>query len=170
MTSVNAVQTRPLRPGPEPLIDLSKIDMAARALTKADLERWIPHRGSMALLDSVIWHDPMFSQGVAIKHVSADEFWVGGHFPGRPMMPGVLMIEAGAQLASFLFRGRRQDDALAGFTRIENAVFRGQVHPDQDLLLLAKEVKYQPRRFISDLQGFVGDRLAFEARIVGMVL
>ena len=96
--------------------------------------------------------------------------WVPGHFPGRPILPGVMMIEAGAQLASFLFHCRRNDDCIAGFTRIENAVFRGQVVPGQDLVVLAREVKYQPRRFISDIQGIVADRLVFEARITGMVI
>ena len=95
---------------------------------------------------------------------------MSGHFPGRPILPGVLMVEAGAQLASFLFHGRRNDDSIAGFTRIENAVFRGQVTPGHDLILLAREVKYQPKRFISDIQGVVDDRLVFESRITGMVL
>lgn len=170
MSTADVVQPSPLRDAPKPLVDLSRIDLGERMLSRCDLDHWIPHRGAMALLDAVIWHDSGFSQGVAIKHVQLDEFWSQGHFPGRPMMPGVLMIEAGAQLASLLFRGRRNDDSIAGFTRIDNAVFRGQVLPGQDLILLAREVKYQPKRFISDIQGLTGDKLAFEARITGMVI
>ena len=139
-------------------------------LSRADLEKWIPHRFEMALLDGVIWHDPGFHKGVAIKHVTDSEFWAAGHFPGRPMMPGVLMIEAGAQLASLLFHSRCDREGIAGFTRIQNAIFRGKVLPGQDLILVASEVKYSPRRFISDIQGVVEDKVVFEACITGMVL
>ncbi len=170
MSSADALQTRPIRSAPKLIVDLSKVDLSGRMLSREDLEKWIPHRDKMALLDEVVWYRPDFSQGVALKRVRNDEFWVPGHFPDRPILPGVLMVEAGAQLASFLFHGRRNDDCLAGFTRIENAVFRGQVVPGQDLHLLAREVKYQPRRFVSDIQGVVDDRLVFEARITGMVL
>lgn len=170
MNSADALQTRPVRPAPTPLVDISNIDLSQRMLTREDLEQWLPHRGVMSLLDGVIWHSENFSQGVAIKPVRDDEFWTAGHFPERPMLPGVLMIEAGAQLSSILFHGRSQDPRIAGFTRVKNAIFREQVHPGSDLLLLAREVKYNPRRFICDIQGFVKDRLAFEARIVGMML
>ncbi len=170
MTPADTLQSKPLRASPEPYFDLSTIDMGAMMLSRADLERWIPHRGVMMFLDGVIWYDPGFSRAVAVKHVTENEFWIDGHFPGRPMMPGVVMVEAGAQLASFLTRGRRGDDRLIGFTRIENAVFRGQVTPGCDLHLIVQEVQYKPRRFISDVQGWVGDRFIFESRIVGMTL
>lgn len=170
MSSADALETRPLRSPPKFIVDLSQVDMDQAMVSRAALEERIPHRGVMSLLDGVIWHDEGYKQGIAIKRVQNDEFWVPGHFPGRPMMPGVMMIEAGAQLASFLFHCRRNDDCIAGFTRIENAVFRGQVLPGQELIVLAREVKYQPRRFISDIQGIVADRLVFEARITGMVI
>jgi len=171
MSQADAVQTaRPLRPAPELIVDLDTIDFTQMALTRDDLARWNPHRGHMAQLDGVIWHAPSYQQGVAIKHVRNDEFWVDGHFPDRPLMPGVLMVEAGAQLASYLFYVRQDHECIAGFTRIDNTVFRGQVHPGQDLLILAREVKYHPRRFVSDIQGVVDGKLVFESRITGMVL
>lgn len=171
MTSADALQTQqPLRAAPTPIIDLASVDLGAMAMTRADLESWLPHRGVMALLDGVIWHSETFSRSVAIKRVRQEEFWTRGHFPGQPMMPGVLMVEAGAQLASVMFRGRSGSDRIVVFTRIENAVFRGQVHPGQDLLILGREVRYQPRRFISDIQGVVEGKVTFDARITGMVI
>jgi len=170
MSTADTAQSMKIRPAITPIVDLSGIDLNERMLTRKDLERWIPHRGVMSMLDGVVWHDPGFSQGVAIKKVRDDEFWHDGHFPGRPMLPGVIMIEAGAQLASLLFHSRSSEKGIAGFTRIENAAFRGQVLPGQDLILLAREVKYRPRRFISDIQGMVGDKFAFDARITGMVI
>jgi 3-hydroxyacyl-[acyl-carrier-protein] dehydratase len=150
------------------LIDLSSIDMTKTALDRAALERWNPHRGPIVQLDRVIWTDAAFSQAVGVKHVRDDEFWVGGHFPGRPMMPGVLMIEAGAQLSSYMFYARRGEPCLAGFTRIDNVAFRGQVVPGDDLILLSRELKFKPRRFVSAIQGVVREKLVFEAEITGM--
>lgn len=171
MTSVETAQTRlPLRAAPTPIVDLSNIDLDAMAISRDGLEKWLPHRGVMAMLDCVIWHHQTFSHAVAVKHVKRDEFWTQGHFPGQPMMPGVLMVEAGAQLANVMFKGRSKSSRIAVFVRIDKCAFRGQVSPGQDLLLLGREVKYNPKRFISDIQGMVDEKLVFEARITGMVI
>ncbi len=155
---------------PDLLIDLAGIDLSRREVLRPELERWNPHRGAIVQLDAVVWRSPELTAAVGLKSVRPDEFWVSGHFPGRPIMPGVLMIEAGAQLASYLFYVRRGSPCIAGFTRIDDTVFRGQVVPGDDLLLLCREVKYRPRRFISDIQGVVNGRLVFESRITGMVI
>jgi 3-hydroxyacyl-[acyl-carrier-protein] dehydratase len=123
----------------------------------------------MALLDAVVWLNPDLSQGIAVHHVRHDEFWVAGHIPGRPLMPGVLMIEAGAQLASLMFFKRTSIEAFAGFTRIEETVFRGQVVPGDDLFILCREVKFSPKRFITDIQGVVAGQVVFDSRITGLM-
>ena len=135
---------------------------------RAEIERYNPHRGAMALLDAIVWHDAELTRAVAIKQVRDDEFWVSGHIPGRPLMPGVLMVEAGAQLASFLYYKRSGLDTFAGFTRIEDTAFRGQVFPGDTLYILCREVRYSPKRFITDIQGVVADQIMFEGRITGM--
>jgi 3-hydroxymyristoyl/3-hydroxydecanoyl-(acyl carrier protein) dehydratase len=86
------------------------------------------------------------------------------------MMPGVLMIEAGAQMSCYLYNRRRPDPKVIAFLRIENASFRSMVEPGDDLYLLCKEVKFGRRQFVSDIQGMVGDRITFDARIRGMQL
>jgi 3-hydroxyacyl-[acyl-carrier-protein] dehydratase len=158
----------PLRPGVRMLFDLSQINLASPRYSRSDIERLNPHRGEMVLIDSVIWTTDDYKQGVAVKHVKDTEFWVPGHFPGKPMMPGVLMIEAGAQLACFLYNIRRPEPKLVAFLRIEEASFRNPVHPGDDLYLLCSEVKFGTRRFVSDVQGVVGDKVAFDTRISGM--
>lgn len=171
MSQAETVQHRqPVRAPAELFVDPDSIDFSRRMVPRAELERWIPHRGHMAQLDGIVWHSDDFTLGVAVKPVREDEFWTEGHFPGRPLLPGVLMIEAGAQLASFLFYIRQTQRCIVGFTRIDNTVFRGQVRPGDDLVLLAREVKYSPRRIVNDVQGVVNRRLVFESRITGMVL
>jgi 3-hydroxyacyl-[acyl-carrier-protein] dehydratase len=152
------------------LFELDGVDLSRKALSRDELEQWNPHRGDMSLLDGIVWSSADKSRCVAVKHVRDDEFWVAGHFPSLPMMPGVLMIEAGAQAACYLFNVRRGKRVLAAFLRIEDASFRSSVHPGDTLHILCQEVKLGRRRFISDIQGVVGDRIAFEARISGMAL
>ncbi len=155
-------------PASQPLFDLSKIDLARIAMKREEMERYIPHRGAMFLLDGIVWHDAAMSAGLAVKHVRDDEFWVPGHIPGRPLLPGVLMIECGAQLASYLYYKRSGVDSFAGFTRIEDVEFRGQVVPGDTFYVLCKEVKFSIKRFITEIQGMVNGQVVFQARIHGM--
>lgn len=153
-----------------PFVDLSTIDLTKVLLDREALGTFIPHRGHMMQLDAVVWQKADYTLGVAVKHVRPDEFWCAGHIPGRPLLPGVLMVEAGAQLASYLYFVRMDHRNFAGFTRIEDTSFRGQVAPGDDLYLLSREVKFHPRRFIADIQGMVKDRVVFESRVTGMIL
>lgn len=150
------------------LFDISGIDLTRIVVTKKELETWNPHRGDMALLDGVVWRSEDASRGVGIHHARKTEFWAAGHFPGRPIMPGVLMVETAAQLACYLYNARIGKPTLAVFLRIEDCSFRSMVEPDRDLFILCQEVKRNRRRFISDVQGVVEGRLAFSAQISGM--
>lgn len=157
-----------LEPTDKFLLDLGRLDLSHRFLDREGIARWNPHRDQMALLDAIVWKSRDNTQGVAVKHIRDDEFWVSGHFPARAMFPGVLMVESGAQLGSFLFNIRQETPTLAAFLRIDKAVFRRAVEPGDDLYLLCREVKFQKRRFVSDIQGVVDGQLCFEAQITGM--
>lgn len=127
-----------------------------------------PHRGPMVQLNGIGWWGE--GRGVGFRNVEHDEFWVEGHIPGRPLLPGVLMIEAAAQLSSYVQQMCHPElqKSFLGFTRCDDCAFRGQVVPGDTLILLAKMEKQNRRRFISQCQGFVDDALVFEARVTGM--
>lgn len=153
------------------ILDLSRVDLSATLADRAQIAEWIPHRHEMALLDSIIWASDDFGSGVARWTIRPDEFWVRGHFPERAMLPGVLQVEAGAQLACYLYNRRYSRTHPAAFLRIEDAVFRLSVEPGDELLILCKEIKCSARRFITEIQGLIhGDQVAFEGRIHGMNL
>lgn len=152
------------------LFDISEIDLDAVAVSPEQVGLINPQSGAMRHLDHVVWVSDDASQAVGVKHVKDDEFWVAGHIPGRPLLPGVLMIEAAAQLSSVLYRVRTNEERFIGFTRCDHTIFRGQVIPGDTLYLLAKEVEFRPRRLICACQGVVEDNLVLETQITGMVL
>ena len=104
--------------------------------------------------------------------MSEEPFWARGHIPGRPLMPGVIMIEAAAQLCSWAVRqvydSAEYGDRFFGFGGIDNVKFRGTVFPGQTLLLLGKRTEVRPRRAVFTTQGWVDGRMAFQADITGM--
>ena len=156
----------------QPLFDLSTIDMTKVAVPPDIVGRINPQCGHMRQLDHLIWMNDDSTCGLGVKVVHDDEFWVDGHIPGRPLFPGVLMIEAAAQMSSILhtFAHSIGDDEFLGFTRCDDVVFRGQVVPGDTLYLLARQISFRRRKFVSSTQAIVNDRLVFEATITGMTM
>ena len=152
------------------LFDLEVLDLNAVAITPDEIGRMNPQAGAMRQLDHLVWMNPECSAGLGVKRVRHDEFWVECHIPGRPLMPGVLMIEAAAQLCSIIYKCRTTNAGFLGFVRCDNVVFRGQVVPGDSLYLLGKEVKLNARRIISDVQAVVNNNLVFEGQITGMIV
>ena len=153
---------------PPLVVDLSKIDLGRVVMSIDEIRQYNPHRYEMEQLTGVIHLDAAAGQIVAFRDVRPDEFWVRGHIPGRPLLPGVLMIEAAAQMSSLYYKKVQQDPRFLGFGGVEGVKFRGQVVPGDRLLLLGRAVEIRSRRAVFDTQGVVDDRLVFEARITGM--
>ena len=152
----------------KPFIDLDTIDLSLRAFTRDEVYASLPHRFEMMQLDGIIHFDRDKALGVGLREVREDEFWVRGHVPGRPLLPGVLMLESAAQMASFLSSQIRTYDRFLGFGGLENVKFRRAVAPPATMHIIESLVEVRARRTICDAQGFVEGRLVFEARIIGM--
>lgn len=150
------------------LLDLDQVDLTSTIATRDEMFKLIPHRHEMALLDRVVWKSENGLSGVGALKVQGDEFWVRGHFPGTPMFPGVLMVEAGAQLSCYLYNCLQETPKLCAFLRIDNAVFRQSVTIGQELFLLCDVIKASDRRFVAEIQGMADGQVCFEAKISGM--
>ncbi|MCE9618513.1 MAG: beta-hydroxyacyl-ACP dehydratase [Planctomycetes bacterium] len=154
----------------ELIIDLNTVDLNAVALGGKDIDKLLPQTGPMRQLDHLIWKDEEITCGVGVKKIRQDEFWVPYHIPGRPLMPGVMMIEAAAQLCSVLQTLAIPDIGFLGFTRCDNTSFRGQVVPGDSFYLLSRLIQRNKRRFVCTVQGVVEGKLVFESSITGMKL
>jgi 3-hydroxyacyl-[acyl-carrier-protein] dehydratase len=169
-------QTRILAefPMPPPLLfDLSQIDLEAKPVfDKEAICKANPQRFEMQQLDGILWYDKEKASILGYKDVTEKEFWVRGHIPDRPLMPGVIMIEAAAQLSSFFLKQVFQEQGFIGFAGIESAKFRSTIEPGKRLYLLGHITKYKRRKHAihvtTSVQGVVDGNLVFEAYVSGM--
>ncbi|MHC4939702.1 MAG: 3-hydroxyacyl-ACP dehydratase FabZ family protein [Planctomycetota bacterium] len=154
---------------PATFVDLSEFDLDQLEFDREAIRQRNPHRYEFELLHGVIAFRPDDGIIIGEHRASEDAFWVRGHIPGRPLFPGVLMVETAAQLCSFYWREAYPHvDKFFGFGGIENTRFRGVVEPGDRLIIIGKSVQVKPRRAIFDAQGLVGDSMVFETRIKGM--
>ena len=131
----------------------------------------LPHRYPMLLVDRVLEIEPG-QRIVGLKNVSANEPFFAGHFPGRPVMPGVLIIEALAQCGGVLLMSGLQnpEDKVIYFLSVDGVKFRRPVIPGDQLILELDLVQGRSRR--GKLKGVarVDGRVAAEATILGQVM
>ncbi len=135
-----------------------------------DIMKILPHRPPFLLLDKVI--EKTETSLVGVKNVTMNEPFFVGHFPQEPVMPGVLQVEAMAQLGGILVLGEIDDpkDYSTYFMKIENVKFKRKVIPG-DTLVLKVDLLQPIRRGIVHMQGYgyVNDTIAVEAEMMALV-
>jgi len=151
-------------------VDLNTLDINNPIIDIEGIRSVIPHRYEMEQLSGILQFDPEHKIIVGYKTISKNEFWVRGHIPNRPLMPGVMMLEAAAQLCTYYYKKTTQDDRFLGFGGVDNVKFRGKVVPGDNLILIARNKELRPRRAIFDTQGVVDGKLVFEGVVIGMVV
>lgn len=125
----------------------------------------IPHRYPFLLVDKIVELEEG-KRAVGIKNVTMNEPFFQGHFPGRPIMPGVLICEALAQVgAVVILRNPEFKDKLAVFTGIDNFKFRHQVVPGETLRLEVELTKMRGVMGKADVCAYVGDDVAAKGEI-----
>src|SRR5262245_60071865 len=122
---------------PELHLDPAKLDLNQVVADREEIYRVNPQRFEMEQLTTIVFIDPAHLLIAGYKDVGNEEFWVRGHMPDYPIMPGVLMCEAAAQMCSYyiLTQGLMQGDFI-GFGGMENVRFRGVVRPGDRLVLV----------------------------------
>ncbi len=155
---------------PALLFDLTQVDLDGKPLFDREaICKVNPQRFEMQQLDGILWYDKEAGQILGYKDVTPAEFWVRGHIPGRPLMPGVVQIEAAAQLLSFFVTQIYEERGFVGFGGIERAKFRATIEPGCRLYLLGHLTDVRRgRKYVCDVQGVVDRTLAFEATISGL--
>lgn len=153
---------------PQFLFELADIDLNAILFDQQAIREVNPQRGDFEQLNGIVWADVTRHRLVGYKQIKEDEFWVKGHIPGRPLYPGVLMIEAGAQLASFYSKYYLKWDGFIGFGGVNNCKFRMQVTPGQRMYILGEQAWNRHRRICCKVQGIVEGQICYEAEIVGI--
>ncbi len=156
----------------EPMLDPATIDLGEVAVSNDEVLRLNPQRDEFEQLDKLVSLDLEEGLAVGIKSQQPDEFWTNGHIPGRPIMPGVLMIEMAAQISSIIFHLKfdPEGEKFFGFAGVNNVKFRGTVEPGSDLVMVVRAKALRSRMATFEAQGFVGDKMVFEGEVSGVVM
>ena len=156
----------------ELLADLSSLDLSRTIITHDEFYSVLQHRGTFAIIDGVLHHSQETGIIVGYKDVTADQWWSPDHIPGHPIFPGVLMVEASAQLGTYEFYSRHPEtrDVFLGFTGINKTRFRAVVEPDCRILFVGLLTRVRNNLFTYRSQGFVEGKLVFEGEVTGMVI
>ncbi|SDE98905.1 3-hydroxyacyl-ACP dehydratase FabZ [Sporolituus thermophilus] len=135
-------------------------------LSVTDIQQVIPHRYPFLLVDRIIELEPM-KRAVGIKNVTVNEAFFNGHFPGQPVMPGVLLLEAMAQVGGVaMLYPKEYRGKLAFFAGMDRVKFRRPVVPGDQVRMVAEIIKVRGTMGKVWAEAFVDDQLVAEGEFL----
>ncbi len=158
--------------GKDLIVDLKTIDLNQVYADIHEIRKYNPQRHEMEQLSAIVMMDRERRICLGYKDVTENEFWVRGHLPGMPLMPGVVMCEAAAQLSSFYTQHLDLLGAdMVGFGAIEDVRFRDLVTPGDRFFVACHLLRARRGRMIvCRFQGYVEDQVVVEGKIKGIPL
>ena len=143
---------------------------ATRVLDIQGIQKILPHRYPFLLVDRILELEPL-KRAVGVKNVTGNEAFFQGHFPGRPIMPGVLQLEAMAQVGGvLLLSAGGNEDKLVVLLTIDEAKFRRNVVPGDQLVIETQSVRLKERTGQIQGRAFVDGQCVTEALMKFMVV
>lgn len=157
-------------PAKDLIIDFSEYDLDHIVADIEEIRRVNPQRYEMEQLTAIVYDNVERGICVGYKDITHDEFWVRGHMPGVPLMPGVVMCEAAAQMCSYHSQRHNllQTDMI-GFGGMDNVRFRGTVVPGDRLVVAAQKLQLRVGAMIRcRFQCYVNEQVVCEGQIRGI--
>jgi 3-hydroxyacyl-[acyl-carrier-protein] dehydratase len=153
-----------------PVLDLAAIDFSNPIAGIDEIRALNPQRHEFEMLSAVVHLDPAHHIIVGYKDLTEREFWVRGHMPGFPLMPGVLMCEAAAQLSGFYYASQKigEPGVLLGLGGLDETRFVRQVRPGERLVMVGTGVKIHRRMTKMRVVGTVAGEKTFETLVTGV--
>ncbi|MDO4549951.1 MAG: 3-hydroxyacyl-ACP dehydratase FabZ family protein [Planctomycetia bacterium] len=154
------------------LIDLSCLNKNHIVADIEEIRRINPQRFEMEQLSAIIYANMEEQIFVGYQDVSPEAFWCRGHMPGKPLMPGVMICEAAAQVASYAAKKLGLlEHGLIGFGGLDNVKFREPVYPGQRLFIVDKVTKYRKNAIlVLDFEAVVDENVVADGTIKGVLL
>ena len=155
------------------LVDLRELDLSRDVMPEAELRELIPHRHEFQLIDAVV--HLVLERGLVVgRKTWADKPWWGpGHIPGRPLMPGVLLVEGSAQIATVLMKRLQGwgNDRFIGLAGLDEVRFRGQVDPGSTVYFVsAVGTTGSTRMARYPAQAFCNGKMVLDMLLLGVLL
>jgi 3-hydroxyacyl-[acyl-carrier-protein] dehydratase len=152
------------------ILEFSEYDLNHVVADVEEIRRYNPQRYEMEQLTAICHEDPIKNICVGYKDLGPHEFWVRGHMPNMPLMPGVIMCEAAAQLASYYTHRHKLMEGVVGFGGLEDVRFRGLVRPGDRFVIVSHLLKLRRSFLTCEFQCFVNRNQVCEGVLKGVAL